>query len=50
MTEVKFDGEETAFIVAAKAPIQDAQDRMTEIVENWEHYNYSVDRVAVLTE
>ena len=47
VTEVEFVGEKTAFILRSDFSIPEYQKRFTEIIENWEHYNYSVDRVDV---
>jgi len=50
VTDVWFDGEQTAFVVVTNSPIKNAQNRMTKIVENWQNYDYKVGKIESIAE
>jgi len=50
VTEVEFDRENTAFIVSSDSPIKEYESKFTDIIENWEHYDYKVGTIEVIQE
>jgi len=47
VTEVEFDSENTAFIVSSDSSIADYESKFSNIIENWEHYDYHVGTIKL---